>query len=74
MTVVSCPIEGTYLIRDETQPIPLGKTPISQSVVVYEYGFGWVCGSCGYSAHTSRPACDHVAAAQDNSSSFAVET
>ena len=65
MTVVSCPIEGTYLIRDETQPIPLGKTATDVSTVVYRYRFGWVCGTCGYSGDTSRAGCDHIMAAQE---------
>jgi hypothetical protein len=65
MTVVTCPIKGTYLVRDEAQPIPLGKTPTDVSVVVQEYEFGWVCGSCGYSGDTTRAACDHIKAAQD---------
>ncbi len=64
MTVVTCPIEGTYLVRDETQPIALGKTTTDQSVVVYEYRFGWVCSVDGYSGDTTRPGCEHIQAAQ----------
>ena len=65
MTAVTCPIEGTYLVRDETQPIPLGKTATDVSTVVYRYRFGWVCGTCGYSGDTSRAGCDHIKAAQE---------
>ena len=65
MTAVECPIRGTYLVRDETEPIPLGKTATDVSVVVHQYRFGWVCGSCGYSGDTTRPGCDHIKAAQD---------
>ena len=64
MTVITCPIDGTYLIRDETFPIAFGSTATDQSVVVQQYRFGWVCGSCGYSGDTTRPGCDHIKAAQ----------
>ena len=64
MTVVECPIRGTYLVRDETQPIPLGKSPADVSVVVHEYRFGWVCGACGYAPAANRSECEHVRAAQ----------
>ena len=65
MTAVTCPIDGTYLVRDETQPIPVGKTATDVSTVVYKYQFGWVCGSCGYSGDTTRAGCDHIKAAQE---------
>lgn len=64
MTSVQCPIEDTYLVRDETQPIPLGKTASNVSVVVHKYSFGWVCDECGYSGDTTKPSCKHVKAAQ----------
>ena len=35
MTAVECPIAGTYLVRDETEPIPFGKTATDVSVVVH---------------------------------------
>ena len=65
MTVITCPIEGTYLIRDESQRIPFGKTATDVSTVVYRYRFGWVCSVDGYSGDTTRPACHHIKAAQD---------
>ena len=66
MTVVRCPIAGTYLVRDETQPIPVGKSPVDVSTVVYRYQFGWVCGECGgYSGDTTRIGCYHIKAAQE---------
>jgi len=65
MTVVTCPIDGTYLVRDETQPIPVGKSPVDVSTVVFRYRFGWVCGSCGYSGDTTRAGCEHIKAAQE---------
>ena len=64
MTVITCPIKGTYLVRDEAQRIPLGKTATDVSVVVQEYRFGWVCGACGYAAAATRSECEHVMAAQ----------
>jgi len=68
MTVVTCPIEGTYLVRDEAQPIPLGKTATDVSVVVHQYRFGWVCGECGYAAAANRSECQHIRAAQSSRS------
>ena len=64
MTVVECPIRGTYLVRDATQPIPVGKTAADVSVVVHRYNFGWVCGACGYAAAANRSECRHIKAAQ----------
>jgi hypothetical protein len=65
MTVVTCPIEGTYLVRDETQgPPPLGMSLVDVSTVVYEYRFGWVCGEDGFAGDTTRPGCEHIQAAQ----------
>jgi len=64
MTVVRCPVNGTYLVRDESQPIPVGKTAADVSVVVYRYPFGWVCQGCGSSIGTIRPECEHVEAAR----------
>ena len=64
MTVVECPIRGTYLVLDETQPIPLGKTKTDVSVVVHRYEFGWVCGACGYADAANRSECGHIKAAR----------
>ena len=64
MTAVSCPVPGTYLVRDESQPIPLGKTASDVSIVVHRWSFAWVCEACGYSADTTRPECEHVEAAK----------
>jgi len=64
MISVTCPIEGTYLVRDEAQPIPLGKTATDVSVVVHRYNFGWVCGACGYADAANRSECRHIRAAQ----------
>ena len=64
MTVVTCPVVGTYLVRDEHQPIPLGQTTTDVSTIVYRYRYGWVCGDCGYAANTTRAECNHVQAAQ----------
>jgi hypothetical protein len=65
MTAVECYIAGTYLVRDETQPIPVGKTATDVSVVVHLYPFGWVCDLDGYAGDTSRPECSHIDAARD---------
>ena len=64
MTVVRCPVAGTYLVRDETEPIPAGKTATDVSVVVYHYSYGWVCQGCGSVVGTTRPECGHVKAAK----------
>ena len=69
MNVVKCPIAGSYLVRDENQPIPFGKTASDVSVVVHHYApmhrdIGWVCAECGFSGDTTRPECEHVRAAQ----------
>jgi hypothetical protein len=65
MTVVECPIEGTYLIRDESQgPPPLGKSVADVSTVVHRYRFGWVCAEDGYTDGTTIGACWHIKAAQ----------
>ena len=64
MTVVRCPVPGTYLIRDETAPIPFGKTAADVSVVVHRYSFGWVCTVCQPALGTTRPECNHIAAAR----------
>ena len=65
MNVVECPIRGTYLVRDESQPIPFGQTEASFSVVVHQYPFGWVCQGCGSAIGTTRPECEHVKAAKE---------
>ena len=64
MTVVRCPVPGTYLVRDEAEPIPVGKTTSDVSVVVHRYRYGWVCEECGSATGTTRPECDHVKAAK----------
>jgi hypothetical protein len=50
MTVVRCPVPGTYLVRNETEPLPVGQTESSFSVVVHRYRFGWVCERCEFRA------------------------
>ena len=62
MNTVRCPVPGTYLVRDETEPIPVGKTASDVSVVVHRYRFGWVCTVCQPSLGTTRPECEHIAA------------
>ena len=64
MTVVRCPVPGTYLVREEVEPIPFGQTSSSSAVIVHCYQFGWVCERCGYRAGSTTPHCHHVAAAQ----------
>jgi hypothetical protein len=74
MTVVRCPVPGTYLVREEVEPIPFGQTESSYSVIVHCYQFGWVCEKCGYRSRvaaregfvegTTMPHCHHVLAAQ----------
>ena len=61
---VECPVPGTYLVRDPYQPIPLGKTATDMSVVVYEYGLGFVCHEHGFAGNTSKQDCEHITAAK----------
>jgi hypothetical protein len=65
MRAVRCPVPGTYLVRDETQPIPCGQTESSASVVVHRYRFGWVCDRCGCREGTTLQDCNHVQAAKE---------
>ena len=69
MTVVRCPVAGTYLVRDEAEPIPLGKTAADVSVVVHRYEFGWVCERCGFRDDTPLQDCKHVEAAKEEARS-----
>ncbi len=66
MSTVECPIEGTFLVRDETLgPPPLGKSVADISTVVYRYRFGWVCEECGHcNDNGTRGACWHIKSAQ----------
>ena len=64
MTAVRCPVPGTYLVRDSSQPIPYGQTATDVSVVVHRYRYGWVCQGCGSVVGTTRPECEHVKAAK----------
>ena len=66
MSAVECPIEGTYLVRDETQPVPFGKSSADVSTVVHRHRFGWVCGEDGYTDSTTIGACWHIKAAQSS--------
>jgi len=67
MTVVRCPVAGTYLVRDEDAPIPFGKAATDVSVVVHRYRYGWVCEECGSATGTTRLECEHVKAAKEGS-------
>ena len=64
MIVVRCPVPGAYLVRDERQPVPSGKSETDVSIVVHQYRFGWVCGACQPVIGTTRPECWHIQAAQ----------
>jgi hypothetical protein len=57
--VVSCPVEGTFIVN--TLPIPIGKT-VAGGVVVHERIWGYECEDCGTARLTTRPDCPHVAA------------
>jgi hypothetical protein len=67
MIAVRCPVPGTYLVRDESQPIPYGQTESSYSVVVHRYRYGWVCERCGFRQGTILQECLHVKAARERS-------
>ena len=65
MSVVRCLVPGTYLVRNEAEPIPFGQTESSFSVVVHHYErFGWVCERCGYNGETTLSECKHIKAAK----------
>tara|TARA_Y100000310_G_C20241805_1_gene605014 strand:- start:129 stop:335 length:207 start_codon:yes stop_codon:yes gene_type:complete len=65
MSVVRCPVEGTFLVRDDSEPIPDGQTESSFSVAVFQYRFGWVCERCGFREGTTLQECRHVKAAKE---------
>ena len=62
MEVESCPIWGTWLVRDRYEPIPFGKTSTDISTPVYLYNFGWLCDGCGNPNGTTTPECVHIKA------------
>ena len=64
MNAIRCLVPGTYLVRDEAEPIPFGQTESSFSVVVHRYEFGWVCERCGFRDGTTLQECEHVKAAK----------
>ena len=64
MNAIRCLVPGTYLVRDEAEPIPFGQTESSFSVVVHRYRYGWVCERCGFRDGTTLQECDHVEAAK----------
>ena len=65
MTIITCPIEGTYLVQPDG-PIPVGQTASSASVVVHKYDFGWVCNECLPTINTTRTFCLHVRKVQES--------
>ena len=66
MNGVRCLVPGSYLVRDETEPIPFGQTESNFSVVVHHYErFGWVCERCGYSVRPTGSDCKHIEAAKE---------
>jgi hypothetical protein len=64
MTTVKCLVEGTFLVRDEGEPIPFGQTESSHSVVVHRYRFGWVCDFCEFRSGSTLSECKHIKAAK----------
>jgi len=64
MTAIECPVPGTYLVRDEAEPIPFGQTEASFSVVVHRYSFAWVCERCEFHAGSTSQDCKHIKAAK----------
>ena len=68
MTAVRCPVPGTYLVRDDAEPIPVGQTESSFSVVVHRYQFGWVCDRCEFRAGSTLSECKHIRAAKKEAS------
>ena len=61
MTVVHCPIEGSYVVYEK--PLPIGQTPAS-GIAVYDYGTFWSCEDCGGCLGTTKDACNHIKAVQ----------
>jgi len=64
MTASACQVPGAYLVRDEAEPVPYGKTAVDASIIVHHYSFGWLCTACQPSLGTTRPECEHVEAAK----------
>ena len=68
LKVIGNPIPLTWLVRDISELIPMGKTAVDMSVPVWKYGGvnwnrGWVtCQRCGTFAGTTRPDGDHIEA------------
>lgn len=66
MSVPDRQVPGVHLVRNEGEPVPYGQTTIGVSVIVHHYSFGWVCAgsTCQSSLGTTRPECEHIAAAK----------
>ena len=60
--VVSCPVEGTWLVNDSV--LAFGKSPAS-GVAVYRYqgrGGWWTWERCGSYVNNTREPCVHIKA------------
>ena len=60
--VVSCPVEGTWLVNDGSPAF--GKTPAC-GIAVYRYtgrGGWWACELCGAFIHNTKEPCEHLKA------------
>ena len=64
MTVITCPISGTWLVWPDGPPASDGPLAVAPAVAVHLYDFGWVCERCGAAATTTRRQCGHVMAVQ----------
>lgn len=62
--VVSCPVEGTWLVNDAIPMI--GKSGASGIAVHFYWGRGgwWQCEKCGAFIDTTRTSCEHVRAVE----------
>ena len=61
LEAVDCKVPGTYLVRDERQRIPMGKTAADVSVIVHRYTFGYVCTVDGAPEWgRAEGTCDHI--------------
>ena len=59
MTVVTCPIAGTWLVHDSQ--LPVGQTAAA-GVAVQQYSFGYVCEKDGPQITTT---CKHLVMVKD---------
>lgn len=71
MTIITCPIDGTWLVRPDG-PLPLGQSESSFSTAVHRHDVNrypmrvrWSCEEHGGSCGTTSGDCWHIKAVKD---------